>query len=184
MPKPAEDPRKPVAGAATGLLEAPDPLRESPDEVAVRPPRVEQRDPSYWAAEARVVYRGNLATKSQYLRGSVRKLVDPGDPEGQRVLWVPSNEGAATYDFASHDTLGRPILERRTHDNRPFAIVRHIGHLAWFVNALGPDGSHEYEVRGTPDVVARIQDYVRLQRETERRQSDSGRSVLTDMGMA
>jgi hypothetical protein len=154
-------------------------------EITLRPPQLEQADPTFWSVEARVVYLGNHPQKSVYLRGSVREMIDPRDPSGQRVLYLPSMEGATTYDFSALDTRGRPISERRTpRDGRPWTLCRHIGHLAWFLRHEGPDQAPEFLVRATPEVAEKIQRYTRSELEHERREIDRGRPVLVAMGLA
>lgn len=185
-----EETRGPVALAEADEPERqPEPVPMGPlgdpedQEVTLRPPRAERADPAAWAVEARVVYLGNHATKSIYLRGSVRQIADPDDP--RKFLYLPSTEGATAYDFAAIDINGRPIRERQTRrEGKPWHLVRHIGHLAWFLRHEGQDDAPEFSVRATPDVALKIERFVRAELERERRDVDRGRPVLAAMGLA
>jgi hypothetical protein len=152
-------------------------LEPEDQEITLRPPRQERSDPTMWAVEARVVYLGNHPSKNVYLRGSVREIADPSRPGGK--LYLPSTEGATSYDFAAVDTNGLPIRERQTRkEGKPWHVVRHIGHLAWFLRHEGADDAPEFSVRATPEVAHRIERFVRMELERERRDVDRGRLGL------
>lgn len=200
MPRKPTDEALEAGGVATvevGRVPEPEPepvpmgpLEQAPDfedqAVTIRPPRAHRADPTAWAVEARVVYLGNHPTKNVYLKGSVRAIADPADPlNKQRRLYVPSTEGATVYDFSTVDLNGAPIPERLTRrEEKPWHIVRHIGHLAWFLRHEGQDNAPEFSVRAAPDVALKIEQFVRAELERERRDMDRGRPVLAAMGLA
>lgn len=148
--------------------------------------RLERQAPQRERAEAlvvevRVVYLGSNRRKTQPLPGA---LLDHDRPDGTKVS-VPApreTEGILSYDFAREDRHGRPITTRLTHDLRPFAIVRHIGHLAWFSSKTDAEGNPEYELRGTAEALEKVKAYIDRRRMGIGRDREHPVNVIAAMG--
>lgn len=177
-PEPAQDPMAQLVGEPGDAVDL-----EEAEEVLVQP-REEAMSLESLSIEARIVYLGQVPHKSVYYGGTADPVPDPADPEGKRVLWRPSPEGATGYDFSRLDVHGRPILERLTkRDRRPWALCRHVGHCLRFLQERTEDGAPEFQVRAGPEVKAKIERYARMVMEAELRNQDHGRPVLAAMGL-
>ena len=161
MPKPARPAEEQAASTAPGpgfqgWAEA--------DEARLERPASARRNPEALIAEARVVYLGSARRKTVVLPGALITMQREDDTE----FFVPApreTEGNIAYDFSRLDTRGRPNTLRLTKtDKRPFAICRHIGHLAWFYNkvtgVIGEDQSPEFDLRAPVATIERVKAYI------------------------
>lgn len=157
-----------------------DEVRASEQFEVVPTLKAEELSPDALSVQVLVVYKGAHPRKQVYVRGTVMERVDPDNP--QRKLYVPSDQGGSTYDFSRVDLHGRPMgPERITEDGRPYSVCRHISHAVHFMNALGPDKEHEFEVRALPHDRSKIQRFQERMRLRASRNIDAGAAVLRDM---
>jgi hypothetical protein len=150
-------------------------------EMVVRAPEEVEADPKQFQVEARVVYLGGDKKKSVYIQGSV--TLEETETEGE-TIWVPTSDGATTYDFSKTDSNGRLVRERLTKDGRPFSLCRHIGHLVKFLSLRDGDGGQAFEVRAKPTDYPKIERYARLLLEKRQSMTETGPSLLASMGMS
>ena len=148
-------------------------------------PATRQSNPEALAAEARVVYLGPIRRHTKVLPGA---LIEMERADGS-LFFVPAGKEAAqnlAYDFARIDARGRPNKLRLTiEDKRPFAICRHIAHLAWFYEQVdGPDGSPLYELRGPGDLLAKVKAYIEGRRRGIARDRENPINILSAMERA
>lgn len=176
-PEDAKTPKAPKTGPSrTNQEHDPESL-----EMVVRAPEEVEADPRQFQVEARVVYLGGDKKKSVYLQGSV--TLEETEKEGE-TIWVPSSDGATTYDFSRVDSHGRLVRERLTKDGRPFSLCRHIGHLVKFLSLRDGDGGTAFEVRATASDYPKIERYARLLLEKRQSITETGPALLASMGMS
>ena len=141
----------------------------------------QRRDPEALVAELRVVYLGNNSYKTEVRPGA---LIEHKRKDGT-TFSVPAPEespGNHTYHFARVDGQGQEIQERLTQDNRPFSICKHIGHLAWFLNALDGERNQEYELRGPTPMIERVKAYDEARRLRRAQNREAPVNVIRAMG--
>lgn len=170
-PGPAAPPESPPP-------DAPEPEAVPNQEIAAQLPQT-RFDPEFHSIEARVVYLGGNPNKSVYYPGTV--LLQE-HPESGEPVWMPNAEGGTDYDFRRYDARGRVIKARLTQDGKVWGLCRHIGHLVRFMGDVDEDGP-QFEVRAVPAVVQKIERFARLQLERQRRNTESGPTLLTQMGL-
>ena len=129
-------------------------------EARLERPASAQINPEGLVAEARVVYLGAARRKTVVRPGGLQEMRRADD----EPFYIPAPreyEGNLSYDFARFDSRGRPNLLRQTKDGHPFAICRHIGHLAWFYQQVdGEDQGPVFELRAPAAVLQRVKTYI------------------------
>mgnify|MGYP001586675192 CR=1 FL=1 len=119
----------------------------------------------------RVVYMGNNRGRSVALPGQVHvERIQTGFDEKEQPTYEENRravaDGIQSYDFSSHDVLGRLIAERimapdTEHAGKPFAWCEHIDHIRWFHLQRTEDGAKEFRVLANRADQPIIQDHVR-----------------------
>lgn len=121
----------------------------------------------------RVVYMGNHRGRSVALPGQVHvERIQTGFDEKEQPTYEENRravqDGIQSYDFSSHDVLGRLIAERtmapesgQEYAGKPFAWCEHIDHIRWFHLQRTEDGAKEFRVLANRADQPIIQDHVR-----------------------
>jgi len=121
----------------------------------------------------RIVYMGNNKNRSVTRPGQmqVQKIQTGFDAEDKPTFEEAKaaiDEGMQSYDFSSHDSLGRIITERLMPAEagpelagKPFTYSEHLGHIRWFYMQQTADGAKEFRVLADRKDQPIIQDYVR-----------------------
>ena len=121
----------------------------------------------------RVVYMGNNRGRSVALPGQVHvERIQTGFDDKEQPTFEerrrPVGEGVQSYDFSSHDSLGRLIHDRIMSPDvgpdftgKPFAWCEHIDHIRWFHLQRTNDGAKEFRVLANRADQPIIQDHVR-----------------------
>jgi len=133
----------------------------------------------------RVVYMGNNRNRSVALPGQVQVTktqtgFDEKDQPTYEEVRRAIDEGIQSYDFSSHDSIGRIIPERimapesgNEYTGKPFAWCEHIDHIRWFHLQRTADGAKEFRVLASRADQPLIQDHVRrFMSSRERQDSD------------
>ena len=121
----------------------------------------------------RVVYMGNNRGRSVALPGQVHvERIQTGFDEKEQPTFEEVrravSEGIQSYDFSSHDSIGRLIADRIMSPDagpdftgKPFAWCEHIDHIRWFHLQRTEDGAKEFRVLANRQDQPIIQDHVR-----------------------
>ena len=152
------------------------------EESRLERPSTPEIDPEAYVIVSRVVYLGTARRKSVILPGS---LIEHARPDGsKRFVPVPkTSPTTSVYNFERLDANGQWIFERMTHDQHPFAICRHMRHLAWFYEQVDPEGGPVYELRGPRGTLEKVQRYISMTRDRAARNPEAPANILAAMGI-
>ena len=121
----------------------------------------------------RIVYMGNNRGRSVALSGQVHvERIQTGFDDQDKPTYEETRravaDGIQSYDFSSHDVLGRLIADRimaqesgQEYAGKPFAWCEHIDHIRWFHLQRTEDGAKEFRVLASRQDQPIIQDHVR-----------------------
>ena len=174
----SESPPEPKAVRDPDTMKEGAPFTPAEDELVLEPVTKKFR-PEFHSVQARVVYIGANVNMSVYMPGSLDMRVD----DDGNTLWVPSGEGATTYDFRRIDSKGRLIKERLTSDKKVWCLCRNIAHLVEFLNRTDAEGSHVFEIRAEQKYYERIRQYARAAAARRSKTTEEGPALLEAMGL-